>query len=364
MSHPEPRHAVPSTPPAPSPARPRRQLPIDLLPRLAALILLCGLTGCAFFFGPKSRPASTAAFAPSDARLERGKYLVEHVSLCLHCHSRRSYEHFGMPPKKGTEGGGGDCFDDKQIEEIPGRLCMPNITPHPEAGIGKWTDGEIARAIREGVTREGKTVFPMMPYQFFRVMSDEDVAAIVVYLRTLAPIATVPAKTEMGFMVRRFVNFAPEPLDGPVAPPAAGDSVARGKYLTHIAGCVHCHTPLDGHDIDRKRLFAGGQEFKLKGGVHVNTPNLTPHATGVGKYSREQFIGRFKAFASLDPFAETMDWRKQTMMPWTEYAGMTEDDLGAIYDYLRTLPPIDNQVVAFPVPADGPKQDVRIRLAP
>jgi mono/diheme cytochrome c family protein len=334
---------------------------VGLSPPSVVLLSTLSLAGCAFFFGPKARPAPDLSVEQSSAQLERGQYLVEHVSLCVHCHSRRSYAHFGMPPRPGTTGGGGDCLTEKHIEDIPGKLCMPNITPHKEHGIGAWTDGEIARAVREGVDRDGNTVFPMMPYRFFRNMSDIDIAAVITYLRRLAPLDNKVDPSEMGFMVSHFINFVPEPLKGPVRHPDMNDSVKRGEYLTRIAACIECHTPPDGHDLDMDRPFAGGQPSTIKGLVDVKTPNLTPHETGILKMTRAEFIGRFKAFANLDVYAETVDWRKQTIMPWTEYAGMSEDDLGAIYDYLRTVKPVENKVQSFNVKATGPKQEATFK---
>ncbi|HWW63010.1 MAG TPA: cytochrome c, partial [Thermoanaerobaculia bacterium] len=134
---------------------------------------------------PAQRPASTEKIEATPERLARGKYLAHHVTDCFGCHSDH-IDAFGFPPKPGTEGQGGMSFS--KADGFPGFLAVRNITPDPETGIGNWTDGEILRAIREGVDREGKALFPMMPYGGYKELGDEDAKAIVAYLRTIKPI--------------------------------------------------------------------------------------------------------------------------------------------------------------------------------
>ena len=114
---------------------------------------------------PAQRPPSSERIEATPARLVRGEYLVEHVSDCLLCHSEARFERFGLPRVPGTAGKGGFAFG--KDFGIPGVLPVRNITPDRETGIGSWTDGEILRAIREGVDRDGHALFPMMPYQQF-----------------------------------------------------------------------------------------------------------------------------------------------------------------------------------------------------
>src|ERR1051325_6974170 len=129
---------------------------------IAAAVLLL-LTGGAVGFlalrPPKQRPPSTEKIPLDAARIERGRYLVLHVTDCLGCHSDHHFDRFGMPIKAGTEGQGGFAFDEKL--GVPGVVCAQNITSDPESGLGRWTDGEVLRAIREGVDRNGKALFPM-----------------------------------------------------------------------------------------------------------------------------------------------------------------------------------------------------------
>lgn len=296
---------------------------------------------------PASRPASTEKIEATPARLARGKYLVENVSSCIDCHSGH-LETYAFPVKPGTEGQGGFVFD-KNIG-FPGVVAAQNITPDPETGLGKWTDGEVLRAMREGVDRDGNALFPMMPYQHFRYMGDEDAKSVVAYIRTLEPIRNqVPAK-HLDFPVNLIAKFIPKPLDGPVTAPDPSNHLEYGHYLTRIGGCYECHTPhQEKGGLIESRPFAGGWEMKGPWG-RVITANLTPAPhTFMGQATKEQFIGRFRAFAGLtaenSPAAPP---GRNTVMPWLGFAHMTDEDLGAIYDYLKTVKPDPAVVVTFP----------------
>ncbi|HKO57862.1 MAG TPA: cytochrome C [Thermoanaerobaculia bacterium] len=296
---------------------------------------------------PAQRAASAETIEPTPARLARGEYLVNHVSDCLGCHSDHTTA-YGLPIKPGSEGMGGFVFDEKL--GFPGVVAAQNITPDPETGLGKWTDGEILRAIREGVDRNGEALFPMMPYQHLRILGDEDAKSVVAYLRTLKPIRNqVPAK-HIDFPVNLFVKMAPQPLTGPVSAPDPNDTLKHGEYLAHIGGCYECHTPHDDkNQLIADKPFSGG--WKMAGPWGTNyTANLTPHPdTYMGRATKEEFIGRFRAFASIDASnAPAAPKGRNTIMPWLAFAGMTDRDLGAIYDYLKTQKPIANKVTTFP----------------
>ena len=296
---------------------------------------------------PAQRPASVEKVEATPERIARGRYLVHHVSLCFDCHAERTPA-YGLPVKAGSEGVRGFIWDSRI--GFPGTLAASNITPDPETGLGKWTDGEIIRAIREGVNREGKALFPIMPYSHFRHMSDEDAKSIVAYLRTLKPIRYQRPEKQLQVPVNFVEKFAPAPLEGPVTAPDRADTLAYGKYLTHIAGCVDCHTTKD--DKERPipgREFAGGWEMHTPD-FRVVTANITPHpSTFVGRATKEEFIGRFRSFAGFDATnAPAAPKGRNTLMPWLTYSGMTDADLGAIYDYLKTVKPIENEVDPFP----------------
>jgi len=294
---------------------------------------------------PAQRPATAQRIEATPERVARGKYLVHHVSDCLGCHSDRTPE-FGMPIKAGTEGKGGFVFD-KNLG-FPGVVAAQNITSDRETGLGEWSDGEILRAIREGVDRHGNALFPMMPYAGFRHLSDDDAYAIVAYIRTLAPVKnSVPAK-RIDFPVNLFVKFAPQPVAGPVAAPDRRDTVAYGHYLTTIGGCFECHTPHDEKNgVIADQAFSGGWEMKGPWGRNL-TANITPHAdTWVGQATKGEFIGRFRAYAAVAE-SKPVPKGRNTIMPWLAFSGMTDEDLGAIYDYLKTVRPIRNRVNSFP----------------
>lgn len=296
---------------------------------------------------PAQRPAMTERVEPTPERLARGKYLVHHVTMCVDCHSDHA-NRYGMPIKTDRLGAHGIVWDKKV--GFPGTLAASNITPDPETGIGNWTDGEILRAMREGIDRNGNALFAIMPYLHFRHLSDDDAKAIVAYIRTLPPIKwQKPARTldpPMNFIVK----LMPKPLDGAVPPPNASDRLAYGKYLANVGLCVECHTPKDdkGQPIPGRDL-AGGWEMKTPN-FRVVTANLTPHPdTWMGKATKEEFIGRFRSFANFTAEnAPQAPPGRNTIMPWISYSGMTDEDLGAIYDYLKSAPPIENRVNPFP----------------
>ncbi len=297
---------------------------------------------------PAMRPPSSEKVEATPERLARGRYLAVHVADCLGCHSDFHYDRFAIPVKAGTEGQGGFPFDAKL--GVPGLVQAQNITPDKENGLGDWTDGEIMRAMREGVDRNGKALFPMMPYEFFHDMSDEDARSVVVYLRTLEPIQKKVAPRRLDFPVNLLVRLSPQPLAGPVSMPDRKDTVGYGKYLVTVGGCKECHTP---HDDKGQRIagmdFSGGWAMPGPWGLVV-TANITPDPDNyMGQASREEFVGRFKSFESLDgEDAPVATPGKNTLMAWPRYAGMTREDLAAIYDYLKTVKPIKKKVNPFP----------------
>lgn len=297
---------------------------------------------------PEQRPPSAEKIEATPERLARGEYLTLHVTDCLGCHSDFHFDRFAVPIKAGTEGQGGFPFD-KGLG-VPGLVQAQNITPDPETGIGRWTDGEVLRAMREGVDRDGRALFPMMPYPALREMSDEDARATVAYLRTLKPIRHAVTPKRLDFPVNLLVKFSPKPVTGPIATPSAKDGLAYGKYLVTIGGCGICHTPIDGKGRPIPGMeFSGGFPFPGPWGLVVSA-NLTPDPDNyMGQASRDEFIGRFKSFAGLDGAnAPVAPPGRNTVMAWPRFAGMTSEDLGAIYDYLKTVRPIKKKVVSFP----------------
>lgn len=314
---------------------------------LIALVLLvvCGGLGYVLIVLPRSTPlAADLKIEATPARLERGRYLVEHVAACTDCHSKRDWSQFAGPVAVGAEASGGDVFG--RTMGLPGDFPLRNLTP---THLREWSDAELLRAITEGVNRHGEAMFPMMNYKAYGQLPTEDVHAIIAYVRSLPAVpepAMVTRNVDGWFtlLLRTFPAKAePKALD-------PTDRVAYGQRLATTAGCFHCHSKLDGSGaIVPGTTFGGGQVMGLENGGTVVTANLTPDAaTGIGTWSEDQFVARFKMYAAATPeLLTTMAKERQTIMPWRSYAGMTKDDLGAIYAFLRTVPPISNKVEPF-----------------
>ncbi len=313
---------------------------------LVVVIVLVIVTTVNFFM-PRQRPAADVQVEITPELLARGTYLVENVLLCNDCHSERDWTLYSGPAKP-PYGAGRECMT-RQTQAIgirvsegegnfPGILCIRNITPDPESGVGDWTDGEIIRAMREGVDHQGLGLFPIMPYFIYRSISDQDAEAIVAYMRTLEPISAQRPERDIDFPMSTLIELFPEPLDGPVPHPDETDTVAYGEYLATIARCGFCHTPRQnqGKDGIPDRSFSGGVPFAL-GSKVTPSKNLTPHETGIGTWTKDAFIARFKQFGEPRPVSSL---EENTLMDWSAYAGITEADLGAIFDFLQSLPPV------------------------
>ena len=284
------------------------------------------------FIGPRARPLTGRKFDATPERLARGKYLVEAVGGCMVCHSPREWTKHDAPIVSGMEGAG--QFID--LKGLPGRVYANNLTPDPEAGIGNWSDDALARGIREGIGHDGRALFPMMPYQLFSQLSDEDLSSIIVFLRSLAPVHHPMPRTEINFPVNYLIRSVPKPITQPVPSPDLSDPVKRGRYLATIAGCSDCHTPQrQGRPLPGLR-YGGGQIFEGPWG-RVASANLTPDPSGISYYDKKMFVevirtGYVKARV-ISP-----------IMPWPDYRKMTDEDLKALFAYLQTLPPVRHHV--------------------
>jgi mono/diheme cytochrome c family protein len=280
-------------------------------------------------------------------RLERGEYLAWYGAGCLDCHTLRDPYVYSMPPVPGREGAGGFRFSHQT--GFPGVLYTSNITP---AGLGDWSDGEIFRAITAGVDNEGKALFPVMPYHDYAKMDKEDIYSIIAYIRTLEPIASQIPERQLDFPLGLMVNLMPEEHELPERPDPS-DHVAYGEYVANAAGCIHCHTTQDDRGMMiPELLLAGGNEYPLPTGGIVRSANLTPDdETGIGNWSEEAFLLRFKIYAdSSMVLPEVRDGDLNTVMAWSLYGKMTEGDLRAIYAYLQTVEPLSNKVEKFTAP--------------
>jgi hypothetical protein len=290
---------------------------------------------------PRVPAASDLHVGPTPELVARGEYLAKHVAVCLDCHSRRDWQRYSAPALPGTLGGGGEAFT--RDMGFPGNLFSMNITP---AGIGTWSDGELARAITSGVSRDGRALFPVMPYPNYSHLCAGDLGAIVAFVRTLPVVNTANHESKLDFPMNIIVRTIPRPAE-PWPCPSPG-TPEYAKYLTTIAGCGECHTEQVRGKHKAGMEFAGGWMFPLPGGGHVTSANITPDPeTGIGKWTREEFVARFKAFSSPNAAAPVSTGGVNTVMPWTMYAGMAVEDLGAIFDYLRVQPAVRNAVDRF-----------------
>jgi mono/diheme cytochrome c family protein len=271
------------------------------------------------------------------AVIARGKYLAYGPAHCASCHvpmdRLKDVDHGVEVPLSGGW----------EFDIPPGVFRAPNITPDMETGIGKLTDGEIARTLRHSVGSDGRLIPPFMPFQ---EMSDEDLTAVISFLRSQKPVYHKVEPTELNLLGKGLVTFGVLKPRGPATtPPVAvvkAPTIEYGRYIANnVANCRACHTKMDmvtGKAIGKP--FAGGNEFEVdpfSEGYSFVTPNLTPDkATGIiAEWSEESFVGRFKAGRV----------HKGSPMPWGSFSKMDETELKALYRYLKSLEPVENKIV-------------------
>ena len=314
----------------------KRWLKISGLVGVAVLLVLgvaiSATVGWRPFLGPSARALTDRSFERTPARLARGKYLVEAVNGCLGCHSEVDAKTPAMPPKAGREGAGLVWAE----HGMPW-LVAPNITPDPETGAGRWSDDALARAIREGVGHDGRALFPVMPYERYRTMSDEDLASVIVYIRSLSPVRNALPLSAPPFPVNRLINGVPQPILEPVPAPDLSTPEKRGKYLVTMGACSDCHSPMDAHGQRIAGLeFAGGFPLENPNGKKTSA-NLTPDPSGIPYYDEALFVevmrtGKVKAR------------ELHSVMPWGYYRHMTDEDLKSMFAYLKMLTPVKHSV--------------------
>src|SRR5690349_16754136 len=260
-----------------------------LLIVLALVILVPGI-GLAYLYfrQPASAPPSDIKVSMTPERIARGKYIFEGIADCDGCHSQRDFTRVIGPVV--PEGRGRGNVLSEWIPALPGRVVASNITPDRETGIGQWTDGEKIRAIREGIGRDGRALFPMMNYEGFRHMSDDDVQSLVAYLNSLAPVRHSLPPTQLDFPVNLLIKGAPKPTPS-VAAPNPSDRLKYGEYLVAIGGCISCHTPEEKGAPAPGKEYGGGQKFEAPAYGTVYSANITPDLeTGIGKWSEQFFV--------------------------------------------------------------------------
>ncbi len=261
----------------------------------------------------------------------RGAYIVNSVAACAYCH---------VPREQWSTIAQGKRLPLTGHHRFPlpfGTIYSANLTADPITGIGKRSDGELARVLRYGVRADGRAAVPLMDIH----LTDDDLTAVISYLRSQPAVSHAVPEHELTLFGKVLMAFAISPAP-PSATPAkvspAGETVERGSYLANdVSSCVQCHTDRGEDGALTGAPFSGGQRMDVAADptkVYVS-PNLTPDTltSPVGRWSADEFVARFRAGEQLEG----------TPMPWGAFAGMNDSDLKAIYRYLRSLPPTIKQ---------------------
>jgi mono/diheme cytochrome c family protein len=281
-------------------------------------------------FGDTPYPDITAS--TDSAVIARGHYIVRQVAPCAACH--------GDPKKlaenmKGEEVdlSGGFLFDIP-----PGKFYVRNLTSDPETGLGNVEAKAIARAIRNGVGHDGRTLMPFMEWQ---LMADDDLQAVISYIKSLPPVknAVPPHEwTVLGRVIKATALAKPAgPAETPLAKAPRGATLESGRYIVEsLALCAGCHT-------ERNQMtgaFTGPRFGGTKGFVETSDPthswappNITsdPETGRLGKLDEDQFVARFRQGRVIP----------NSPMPWQAFSRMNEEDLRAIYKYLKSVPAVN-----------------------
>jgi mono/diheme cytochrome c family protein len=259
--------------------------------------------------------------------IARGKHIVFDVAYCVGCHSNQNSDSLLQLGLEVPLSGG------HKFALPVGDIYSKNITPDKEFGIGNYTDEEIARALRFGVHPDGTVVFDFMP---FHNMSDEDLTAVISYLRAQKPVKNaVPSHdlNPIGKLVKAFMVKPVGPSGNVPASVKPDTSAAYGRYIiTSLADCNGCHTQRDMTGGFTGEFLAGGSPMEHG----LVPPNLTPDSSSrIFGWSQEQFIRRFREGKKI-PYSP---------MPWNGFKRMTDDELKAMYNFLQTIKPAKTAIV-------------------
>ncbi len=316
---------------------------------LIVVVAITSLIGYVKFALPDVGDAPDIKVEMTPENIARGEYLANHVSICIDCHSTRDWSRFSGPPMEGTFGKGGELFDQKF--QFPGAYYSRNITPF---NLKDWTDGEIFRAITTGVNKHGKALFPVMPFSYYGRMDPEDIKCIIAYIRTLPEINSNPPESVSDFPMSFIINTLPH-KEEPQKRPDPSDRLAYGAYMTNASGCKECHTQVnDKAELIAGTEFGGGRAFPFPDGSVLRAGNISSDVeTGIGSWKDEAFLALFHSRSDSTTLHTTLkpgDFN--TIMPWTMYGKMKDEDLLAIFAYLKSVPPVKNVVEKYtPAPA-------------
>lgn len=265
---------------------------------------------------------AATCFAQGDAR--RGEYLAK-AGGCVGCHT--------VEPKEGSKENAVAFAGGRALKTPFGTFYGPNITPHPEAGIGRWSEADFLRAMREGRRPDGANYFPAFPYPSFTLMSDADLRDLWAYFRTLPPSNRPSEPHELGFLYRwrflvspwKWMFFSP----GPLAPdPAKSAPVNRGAYLVQALGhCGECHTP--------RNFLGGANKDQFLAGAKDVAPNLTP--TRLKSWSDADLRNFLTTGLTADGDVPAKEMGEVIANTTSQ---LSPEDLNAMIAFLRTLPPL------------------------
>jgi mono/diheme cytochrome c family protein len=259
-----------------------------------------------------------AAPACAETPTDRGRYLVESLAACGNCHTQHSQD----GPQMDKYLAGGECIKHKGFDAI-----SSNITPDPETGVGRWSDAELFRAIREGRRRDGSLIGPAMPFPSYRALANDDVKAIITYLRGVPPVRNAVAeKAQYDFTLPDSWG----PPVGHIEAPPKDDKVAYGAYLAGpVAGCTVCHT----QQMDAEYgVGAGGAASYGPSGISV-AANIIP--AGIGDWTNIEIERAIRNGVARDGH------QLLPPMPSGHYKNMSKEDMTALIAYLRSLPSIE-----------------------
>lgn len=300
---------------------------------LSVIVIVCG--GAAYFqykgipsFEPKTVELKVEG---TPQQIANGKRIA--ALLCVQCHA-----------------GNGGKLTGKRILDLPpdfGEIYSMNITQHPEKGIGNWTDGQLFYFLRTGIRPNGSYAPPYMPK--YPTASDKDLEDIIAWLRSdspdVQPSVEEAPDSKPSFLTKVLVNTVMGPMPYPekgIAKPDTTDQLVLGKYLTNsLMGCFACHsrdfkTNNDLDPVQSKGYMGGGNPLLDLDGNIIVSSNITFDKTGIAGWTKEQFITAVKHAKRPDG--------SLLRYPMVPQITLTDYEVGSIYEYLKTVPPIQNQV--------------------
>jgi hypothetical protein len=292
---------------------------------LASVGFAVAVSACKMYYNTQK---VTYKATVNQQQLQEGKRLT--MMICGGCHYN--------PETKKLTG-----IQMKDIPKIAGKVYSKNITQHADKGIGRYTDGELVYLIRTGIAKNGK----LMPYMQRPNLANKDLDAIIAFLHSDDELVTPSSIAPPATNYTMFGKFGLSKFSGPLPyhekqiprPHLASDKVAYGKYMVDNLGCYHCHSAniakIDVQEPEKsKRYMGGGNKMKDESGAKIYTPNLTFHETGIGDWTEQDFLRAIKEGFSKDNSVITA--------PMPRYTELSDEEVAAIYAYLKTIPKINN----------------------